>query len=348
MPNVNINVGLPTPEDGTLTKKGTVRKRKPKRPQVYFTQDTEDAILEYVATEDQIKRNEIYRTRIDYAFKRLTEAIIHTFKFYYTEVETIKELQHEVIAFLIGKLQLFNHSKSINDRLNKLVNKVYKTDPNSPNGYINHDYKSHEKMKSDEITKGSFPDFTNNSKTVTQEQIDSYISRLKVSPECWLALTVGPTKLTPPKAFSYFGTIVKRYLIIYNNKNYGKLVSKAEVKEVDTDNSIYNTIVLEEVTKELDLNRFIEQFVTYVDNNLYEFFPKKNETRIVDSILRIMQSRVKLEEDKVPFNKKAIYIMIREMTDIATPQITKVIKKLEEYYIELYNEYYKNGNIPGF
>ena len=40
------------------------------------------------------------------------------------------------------------------------------------------------------------------------------------------------------KAFSYFGTIAKRYLILYNNNNYKKLKQKTGVDAVDTDQSI--------------------------------------------------------------------------------------------------------------
>ena len=70
----------------------------PKNPSStrYFTQDTEDAIVEYVKTTDMVVRNKIFNERIDYAFHKLTENIIHTFKFYYTEVDTIPELQHDL------------------------------------------------------------------------------------------------------------------------------------------------------------------------------------------------------------------------------------------------------------
>ena len=94
-----------------LTKRGKPRKRKPKEPRIYFTQDTEDAIIEYLATEDTIKRNQIYNDRIKYGFYKLAENIIHTFKFYYTDTDTIEELKHEVITFLLEKLHLYNPTK---------------------------------------------------------------------------------------------------------------------------------------------------------------------------------------------------------------------------------------------
>jgi hypothetical protein len=98
-------------EEVLLTKKGTVRKRKPKKSNIYFTQDTEDAILEYLKSTNPKQRNQIFNERINYAFHKLAENIIHTFKFYYTEVDTIPELQHEVVAFLLEKLHLYDQTK---------------------------------------------------------------------------------------------------------------------------------------------------------------------------------------------------------------------------------------------
>jgi len=65
---------------------------KEKKNTQYFTQDTEDAIILYNGLTDQTERDILYRTRIHYAFFKLTENIIHTFKFYYTEVDNIEDL----------------------------------------------------------------------------------------------------------------------------------------------------------------------------------------------------------------------------------------------------------------
>lgn len=241
-------------KDLGLTKKGTPRKRKPKESKNYFTQDTEDAILEYVATleDEQTKRNRLYSKRIEYAFDKLAENIIHTFKFYYTDVDTIAELKHEVVAFLLEKLPLYKQEKG--------------------------------------------------------------------------------------KAYSYFGTIVKRYLINYNEKNYKKIKEKAEIEEVDEDRTIYLDIVSEHEAK-YEPNTFMDQYVRYMDKHLYKIFPKDQDSKIADSIVELFRKR----EDLEIFNKKALYIYIREMTDVSTPQITKIIKKLKNTYVKLYSEYYREG-----
>ena len=241
-----------------FTKKGTIRKRKPKEKKQYFTQDTEDAIIEYLNETDPIKRNKIYNERIDYGFYKLTENIIHTFKFYYTEVETISELQHEVTSFLLEKLHLYNQTKG--------------------------------------------------------------------------------------KAFSYFGTIAKRYLILYNNKNYEKLKSKAEVEAIDEDQTIVLNIVNNSKGADDNLmgeNYFIDKFVSYVDAHLFRIFPDPEDAKTADAIIQLFRHRESLDI----FNKKGIYIYIREQTDQDTPQITKVIKSLKKVHYRLLQQYLDYGYV---
>jgi hypothetical protein len=238
----------------SLTKKGQIRKRKPKEPRIYFTQDTEDAIVKYLATEDVLERNKIYNERIRYAFYKLSENIIHTFKFYYTDSDTIEELKHEVVTFLLEKLHLYSQDKG--------------------------------------------------------------------------------------KAYSYFGTIAKRYLIIYNQKNYEKLKEKAEIEEIDEDPVILNDIV-REATDETNPSDFMSLYVQHIDKHIYTLFPKNQDLKTADAIMELFRKRESIEI----FNKKALYIYIREITDASTPQITKITKKLKTLYIKLYNEYYKYGCI---
>ena len=87
----------------------------------YFTQETEDAIVAYNLSEDFNEKSRIYNDKIHYAFFKLTQNIIHTFKFYYTEVENIEDLQHEIMIFLLSKIHLYHHSRSIQDRLEKII-----------------------------------------------------------------------------------------------------------------------------------------------------------------------------------------------------------------------------------
>jgi len=142
------------------------------------------------------------------------------------------------------------------------------------------------------------------------------------------------------KAYSYFGTIAKRYLIIYNNNNYKKLQKHAEMDEIEEDKS-YLDKTLKEAEEDIGLGTFIDMYVKYVDKHLYKLFPKTQDAKTADAIMELFRKRESLEI----FNKKALYIYIREITDASTPQITKVTKKLDTVRIKLYNEYYRNGHI---
>ena len=90
-----------------------------------------------------------------------------------------------------------------------------------------------------------------------------------------------------------------------------------------------------------DPNTFIDQYVRYIDKYIHQLFPKSQDAKTADAILELFRKRETLEI----FNKKALYIYIREITDTSTPHITKVTKKLDILRTRLYNEYYKHGYI---
>jgi hypothetical protein len=226
---------------------------KEKKNTQYFTQDAEDAIVLYNNTVDQTERDILYRTRIHYPFFKLTENIIHTFKFYYTEVDNIEDLQHEVITFLLTKLHLFDPSKGA-------------------------------------------------------------------------------------KAYSYFGTIAKRYLINSNNKNYKKRVEKAPVSEIESNESFSYRI--DEGSESDKLIHFIDQYVEYCTENIDTLFPKKVDSQIADAILELFRKRESIDI----FNKKALYIYIREIIDAKTPKITKIADRLYDIFKQHYYYYLENGH----
>ena len=51
-----------------------------KQKRVYFTKDTEAAIVKYNNSSDPEERSDLYEKYIHWPFYKLTENIIHTFK----------------------------------------------------------------------------------------------------------------------------------------------------------------------------------------------------------------------------------------------------------------------------
>jgi hypothetical protein len=75
--------------------------------------------------------------------------------------------------------------------------------------------------------------------------------------------------------------------------------------------------------------------------NLFGLFPKQNDARIADAIMELFRKNENLDI----FNKKAFYIFIKEQVDADTTSITKIMKQMKNIYIELYNQYDKDGVI---
>lgn len=234
------------------------KKRRPKSKN-YFTQDTEDAIVRYNNSDDPELKSKIYGEEIHYPFFKLTENIIHTFKFYYTEVDKIEHLQHEIITFLLSKIHLFDPSRGA-------------------------------------------------------------------------------------KAYSYFGTIVKRWLILYNNKNYKKRIEKAPVEDLYKDETYsYN---LEDDKGIEKLSYFMDRYIKYVEDNFDRFFPKGNDAKVADAILELFRKRESIEI----FNKKALYIYIREIMatnglEVKTPKITKIAGRLYDLFKDNYIYFLNTGYV---
>lgn len=293
----------------------TPKKRK-KKSKNYFTKDTENSIILYNKTSDPKIRSKIYGDNIHYPFFKLTENIIHTFKFYYTDVDNLEHLQHEIIVFLLSKIHLYSHKQNLQDRLIKIITKEFKEEYNK-----------------------DFVKYIGKADIVTQEQINNFILNLNVSEECMEKLK----KLTPPKAFSYFGTIVKRWLILYNDNNYKKKIQKVDVSELFKENTKHFYIIKNESIKN-DLDIFLISYINYCDKNLLNLFPKKNDVQVADAILELFRKREYIEI----FNKKALYMSIRETMalnglEVKTPKITKIADKLKEIFNSNYNIYLETG-----
>ena len=227
--------------------------KRRKKSKNYFTQETENAIVRYNNEPDSEVRSKIYEREIHYPFFKLTENIIHTFKFYYTEVDEIEHLQHEVITFLLSKIHLFDPSRGA-------------------------------------------------------------------------------------KAYSYFGTIAKRYLILSNQKNYKKRVDKAPVEDLYKDEN--HSYDIEGSNPDIEvLSDYIDEFVEYCSENIFELFPKEHDAQVADAILELFRKRENLDI----FNKKALYIYIREMVDVKTPKITKIANRLYGIFKDNYIFYLEHG-----
>jgi len=140
------------------------------------------------------------------------------------------------------------------------------------------------------------------------------------------------------KAFSYFSIIAKNYLIIHNNSNYNKFKNTEPTEAIDDARNIINEVLREEEVAEK--KEFMDLFTEYIDANLTVLFKKQSDICVADSILELFRNRVNIEN----FNKKALYILIRDRTGVKTQYITRVVNTMKNAYGEMYYNYKHTGN----
>ena len=224
-----------------------IKKLPKKNKRMYFDQDVEDAVILYNSTEDAAARSKIYDDDIRYAFEKLSESIINTFKFSYFDVP-FEDVKMEVVTFLVMNMHKFDH------------------------------------------TKGS-------------------------------------------KAFSYFSVVAKNYLILNNNSNYKKFKSHDDL-------SVLNKHTVDPSNDEY-VEDLLQEIIVYFESNIDTIFKRKRDIDIAYAIIELLKRRKEIEN----FNKKALYILIREMTDVDTSKITSVTNVMKKHYRNILNEFYQKGTV---
>jgi hypothetical protein len=148
-------------------------------------------------------------------------------------------------------------------------------------------------------------------------------------------LTERLNKFNPAagKAYSYYTRTSFNYLIAENQKAYSKL--KADTMELDIDEQ--RNIITEIHNDEMQetLRYFMDAYINYCYDNLNYIFNNSVDIHVADSVLHIFESRENIED----FNKKALYIFIRERTGLETSNITRVVKVLKQIYVDKFLEY---------
>jgi hypothetical protein len=146
------------------------------------------------------------------------------------------------------------------------------------------------------------------------------------------------------KAFSYFSVIAKNYLILHNN-NFYKEEKRVLYFSDQTDDSftLEEMLIVEPDTAdtEVDMKEFLKLLIEYWEFNLDLVFRKKRDRDIASAIIKLIERIDHIDN----FNKKALYLMIREMTDYKTAHVTKVINKMRPHILKMLGEFRRNGHI---
>tara|TARA_B100000131_G_scaffold100077_1_gene97178 strand:- start:28 stop:750 length:723 start_codon:yes stop_codon:yes gene_type:complete len=141
------------------------------------------------------------------------------------------------------------------------------------------------------------------------------------------------------KAFSYFSIVAKNYLILHNNNNY-KRMKQHDGEEV-TDYKRDPITEMRGIDTKSMKSEYIVLLADYWRNNLTTVFKRKKDLDVANAVVELIDMRDNIEN----FNKKALYILIREMTGSNTQHITRVINVMKKHHWELQKNYLQSGSV---
>jgi hypothetical protein len=222
------------------------RKRTQK---IYFGEDQEKAVVNYLESIDETEKNKIFNEYLREPLIIMVESIIRRYKLYRKDME-FEEIHTDTMSFLITKINKFDHTKNT-------------------------------------------------------------------------------------KAYSYFGTICKNYLmgaIQKDTKEQTRQVSYDDISSDFEDSKDLSYVIDEHIVDyasvivklTVDLENFIEK-----EKNLSD-----NERKLGYALLEIFSNFDKIFQvgDGNKFNKNLILLSLREMTSLSTKEIRVSLKRYKKLY----------------
>lgn len=142
------------------------------------------------------------------------------------------------------------------------------------------------------------------------------------------------------KAFSYFSIVAKNYLIFHNNNNYKKFNQHVDISETPSESSV--CLQTEDAHhKDIQTQEFMKLIVNYWEANITKIFNKQKDLNIAYAVIELFRNCERIEN----FNKKTLYLYIRELSNCKTQQITKVINKMKTYQNLVMRNYSNRGTL---
>jgi hypothetical protein len=221
------------------------RKRTQK---IYFGEDQEKAVVNYLESTDEAEKNKIFNEYLREPLIIMVESIIRRYKLYRKDLE-FQEIHDDTMSFLITKINKFDHTK-------------------------NH------------------------------------------------------------KAYSYFGTICKNYLmgaIQKDTKEQNRSVSYDDISS-DMEENVEFSYTIDDYV--LDYRDVIIKLTISLEEFMEKETLTENEQKLGYALLEIFSNFDKIFQigDGNKFNKNLILLSLREMTSLSTKEIRISLKKFKKLY----------------
>lgn len=138
------------------------------------------------------------------------------------------------------------------------------------------------------------------------------------------------------KAYSYFGTICKNYLmgqILKDQKEMNRKISYEDISATleNRPDMIYY-MEFEKIDAEKIIDIFLVDLKNYVNNNTLV----ENEFKLGQALIELFDNygNIFIGNDNNKFNKNIVLLSLREMTNMNTKEIRTYLKKYKHLYLD--------------
>jgi len=142
------------------------------------------------------------------------------------------------------------------------------------------------------------------------------------------------------KAYSYFGTICKNYLmgqIIKDQKDQNRKISYEDIStRLENRPDMVYFLEYENVSSEM----VIKEFVNKMNKFMEESTLNNSEVKLGYALIELFENyeEIFIGTDNNKFNKNLILLSLREMTNMTTKEIRVSMKKFKKLYFEVSNK----------
>ena len=222
---------------------------KKKKTNNYFDVREEEAVVNYINSDDSKEKEHIYNTYLREPLDKMIDSIIRRYKLYRKDME-YRDLHSDTHSFLITKVDKFKPDKN-------------------------------------------------------------------------------------KKAYSYFGTICKNYLMGQIQKDQREMNRKVSYEDISSSLENRPDLIYYIESDEIDAENIINVFLTDLKKYIEDVKLNDTEMKLGQSLVELFNNygNIFIGNDNNKFNKNIVLLSLREMTNLSTKEIRLGLKKYKTLYL---------------
>jgi hypothetical protein len=139
------------------------------------------------------------------------------------------------------------------------------------------------------------------------------------------------------KAYSYFGTICKHYLMGQIQKDQKETNRKVSYEDISSDLENDENLSYSIDNESIEADDVIKRFLKELDEVFKQNTLNENEIKLGEALYEIFENydKIFISTSNNKFNKNIILLSLREMTNLSTKEIRSSLKKFKFLYVNM-------------